>query len=91
MAVRLGAAEVRCATALGTGADPEAIALGGAPLDAGGTTELVRVAARGWCALQPEIMSASPTPRPTHRTLRWSFTDAATRVVATLGCGAGAR
>jgi hypothetical protein len=113
MAVRFGAAEVRCATALGdggvdddaatvgstpaaelatgTGADPEAIALGEAPLGARDATELVRVAARGWGAVQPEIISASPTPRPTRRTLRWSFTDAATRVVAALGCGAGAR
>ena len=113
MAVRFGAAEVRCATALGaggvddndatvgstpaaelatgTGADPEAIALGGAPLGAGGATELVRVAAGGWDAVQPEIISASPTPRTTRRTLRWSFTDAVTRVVAALGCGAGAR
>ena len=33
--------------ATGTGADPEAIALGGAPLGAGVATELVRVAARG--------------------------------------------
>jgi hypothetical protein len=115
-AVRFGAAEVRCATALrddgvddvdddaatvgdtsaaelatGTGADPAAIELGGAPLEAAGATELACVAATGWLAMQPEIASVRATPRTTHRTLWWSITAVAKRVVAALGCGAGAR
>lgn len=64
--------------ATGTGADPEA-------------TELPRDAAGWWCAVQPEIISASPAARTTHRFLRLSFTAAAPRVEATSQRDAGAR
>ena len=54
----------------GTGADTEA-------------SELMRVAAGWWCAVQPEIISAKPAARTTHRAPRSSFTGVVPRVEAT--------
>jgi hypothetical protein len=77
--------------ATGTGADPEVIALVGAPPEVGGAAERVPAAETGWWAVQPEIISARPTPMTPQRTRQRPITGVAPPVPATSNYGAGAR